>query len=197
MVFEFDKHHKRVSPDLSIYLPTSIHLFFYIYIYIYGYISRLHGISCSYPHLEHHSFPDLFVYIYLSTYLHAYIFRLHGISCSDPHLEHHCFESSSLSLSLIPTHEMDCQTTKPLILQNACSWLMVLEFGQHRKRASPDLSIYIYSSISISTYIYIYAYISCLHGISCSDPHLEHHCFEHSSLSQLPTHQMDCQIAKP
>ena len=37
--------------------------------------------------------------------------------------------------------------------------------------------------------------ISCLHGISCSDTHLEHHCFEHSSLSpslfQIPTHQMD------
>ena len=101
-------------------------------------------------------------------------------------------------------------------------WLMVLEFDKHHKRASPDLSIYIYSSISVSIceykYIYIYicvyllfawnqlqwptrlrtslfpwsiyvylstyihAYISCLHAISCSDPHLEHHCFEHSYL---------------
>ena len=94
-----------------IYLSTSIHLYLYLHIYIYAYISCLHGISCSDPHLEHHSFPDLFVYIYLSTYIHAYISCLHGISCSDPHLEHHCFERSSLSLS--HTHEMDCQITKP------------------------------------------------------------------------------------
>ena len=36
---------------------------------------------------------------------------------------------------------------------------MVLEFDRHHKRASPDLSIYIYSSISISTYIYICVYL--------------------------------------
>ena len=148
MVLEFDKHHKRASPDLSIY-------------------------------------------IYSSTYLHAYISCLHGISCSDPHLEHHCFEHSSLSLSQILPHEMDCQIPKPYVWQNDRSWLMVLEFGQHRKRARPDISIYIYLSISVSIclyiyiykYIYIYTYISCLHGNSCSDPHLEHQCFEHSSLS--------------
>ena len=72
---------------------------------------------------------------------------------------------------------MDCQIPKPYIWQNDRSWLMVLEFGQHRKRASPGLSIYIYSST------YIHTYICCSHGISCSDPQLEHHWFEHSSLA--------------
>ena len=42
----------------------------------------------------------------------------------------------------------------------------------------------IYASLSIHLflYLYIYIYIRVLHGISCSDPHLEHHSFQHSSL---------------
>ena len=96
---------------------------------------------------KHHqrASQDLSIYIYssISTIsvsicinIYAYISCLHGISCSDPHLEHHCFEHSSLSLSQIPTYEIDCQITKPRIWQNDHSWLMALEFGQHRKRAS-------------------------------------------------------------
>ena len=150
MVLEFDRHCKRASPDLSIYIYSSIflhlHIYIYIHIHIHAYISRLHGISCSDPHLEHHSFPDLFVYIYhLSTYIHAYISCLHGISCSDPHLEHHCFEHSSLSLSLkyLPIKWIVKQQN-PKFGKIILFWLMVLEFDKHHKRASPDLSIYIY-----------------------------------------------------
>ena len=100
MVLEFGQHHKNASPDLSICIYSSLSISTYIYIYTcISWISCLHGISCSDPHLENHSFPDVSIYIHLSTYIHAYISCLHGSSCSDPHLEHHCFEHSSLSLS--------------------------------------------------------------------------------------------------
>ena len=106
--------------------------------------------------------PDLFIYIYSSTHIHAYICCLHGISCSDPHLEHHWFEHSSLALSLslkyLPIKWLFKQQN-PKFAKIILFWLMVLEFDKHHKRASPDLSTYIYSSISISTYIYICVYL--------------------------------------
>ena len=69
----------NIARELAlIYLSTSIYLYLYlnVYINIYVYMSCLHGISCSDPHLEHHSFPDLSIYIYLSIYLYTCVYLL-------------------------------------------------------------------------------------------------------------------------
>ena len=149
MVLEFDKHHKRASPDLSTYIYSSISIS--TYIYIYAYISCLHGISCSDPHLEHHSFPDLSIYIYLSTYIHAYISCLHGISCSDPHLEHHCFECSSFPLSnTYPSNGLSNNKNPKF-----CKMLVFAWWCWNLTDITRELAL-IYPSISIHLFLYLH-----------------------------------------
>ena len=157
----------NIARELAlIYLSTSIHLYLLLYIYIniliyvHAYISCLHGISCSDPHLEHHSFPDLSIYIYLSIYLYTCVYLLFAWNQLQwPTLRTSLFWAFlSLSLKYLPIKRIVKQQN-PQFGKIMLFWLMVLEFGQHHKRASPDLSIYIYSSKSIFAYIYMYIYI--------------------------------------
>ena len=160
MVLEFGQHRKRASPDLSIYIYSSISISTYIYICVY--------LLFAWNQLQ---WPTLRTSLFWA------------------------FLSVSFSFEYLPmkwiAKPQNPKFWKMLVLAWWCWNLTDIIRELALIYLSTSIHLYLYLQICI----YIYACISCLHGISCSDTHLEHHCFEHSSLSpslfQIPTHQMD------